>query len=107
MPTRLRRKLVRLSGGRASHRRIISARASSLSFFSAAARLSFFLFTQSFLEQFYYRQILRAAGCTLALNDVGQIGHTKLVFAKFHYAGAAAESFEGPNAVKRMHEVDL
>jgi hypothetical protein len=73
-----RRKLRRFSTGKASHRRIKSISARSLSLRSAAkvrerlARLAVF-FTQRFLQNFEHCFITRSSCGPFAGDDVGQI----------------------------------
>src|SRR5712692_3401966 len=79
VPARLRRKFVRLAGGNACHRRIMSRSARSLSLATAASFL-FLLFAarasfKCLLQYVDHREIARTTRGSLALDDVSQRGH--------------------------------
>ncbi len=76
MPTRLRRKCPRFSGGSARRRRIWSRSASSDSFFSASSLALRVMraFFKNFFQYIEHRAVLRPAGRALALYDIGQRG---------------------------------
>src|SRR3954447_25201973 len=109
MPTRLRRKWVRFSGGKASRRRMSFRSARSLSFLRASRRA--FLLTRGFfkdlLQDRKHGEVARTAGCLLALDDIRQGCHQKSPIVHVHVQGPFAESLEGTYAVDLAHEIEL
>src|SRR6266567_4401867 len=108
---RFRRKLVRFSGGKASHPRIISRRANSLSSLRALSRsalvILFFFLGKCGLEDVHYGQILWTARSFLTLNDISQASHEESRIAKADLNRALAESLYRSHAIYSAHEVKL
>ena len=98
MPTRLRRKCVRFSGGRASRRRIRSRSARSLSFLRASSRA--FLLTRGFfkhlLQNGKHGEFAWTAGRLLALDDISKSSHQNSPIAEPHFQGALLQSTPPP-----------
>src|SRR5712672_2555889 len=86
-PIRLRRKLVRRSGGRARRRLIWSRSARSLSFFRASSfsfRVTRF-FMQRLLENIQRGGVSRASRGSFTLDDIRQIRDQQLRAIKIHF----------------------
>ena len=109
MPTRLRRKCVRFSGGSANSRRIWSRNASSLSFLRAsrAAFRDGLRFRKRRLQNPQHGQIPRPASGLLALDDIRQSGDVQGGSAEPDHPGAFAQALERPDAVDGRHKVQL
>ena len=109
MPMRLRRKLVRRSGGRSSQESNIALRMNSNCFFRLRgfcffARLDFCI---RFFQRYQNSEILGASGGSFAFNNVGQTGHQKLIASKPNLRGSAPHGLVGADAVDANAEVQL
>src|SRR5204862_3698961 len=96
MPTRLRRKLVRCSMGRARRRRIKSRTARSFAFVSASSFT--FLVIRGFFKQLLQQgkdgQVLRTASGLLALDDISESSNQDLHRSDTDKVGSLAETFK-------------
>ena len=82
---RLRRKLVRRSGGRASQELIVALCMNSNCFFRLRG-LCFFAgldFGIDFLQRYRYSEIFGTPGGAFAFDDVGHAGDQKLLISKW------------------------
>ena len=109
MPMRLRRKLVRRSGGRASH---VSNRALCMNSncFLRLRRFCFFAglnFGIHFFQRYQDSEIFWAARGAFAFDDVSQARDQEFLISEWNRCGAASQRFIGTNSAYADAEVYL